>query len=77
MPITTRRLPPTRIVDSQASAPVRRGPNMAAWSSLMLGLVVPAGIFGAGLAGLFVGFRLDFLHGLLAVIVAALTSLGV
>ncbi len=78
MPFTTRRLPPTRAVDplpaARAAAP--RGPNVAAWLSLVLGLVVPSGIFFVGLAGIFVGFSLDFWHGLLSVIVAALTSVG-
>jgi len=76
MPFSTRRLPPTRAVDPLPAVVAPRAPNVAAWLSLVLGLVVPAGIFFVGLAGVFVGFSLDFWHGLLSVIVAALASVG-
>lgn len=76
MPFTTRRLPPSRDVAPRPTVVLPRGPNLLAFVSLVLGLVVPAGIFFAGLAGLFVGFQLDFWHGLAVVAAAGLTSVG-
>ncbi len=76
MPFTTRRLPPSRELSSHSVHSSSQAPNFLAWISLALGLVVPAGIFLAGIVGLFVGFRLDFWPGLLAVVISALTSIG-
>jgi hypothetical protein len=76
MPFTTRRLPPPRSVEPRPTIVLPRGPNIQAYLSLTLGLVVPAGIFFAGLAGVFVGFQLDFWHGLLSILVAAFAAVG-
>jgi hypothetical protein len=77
VPFTTRRLPPP----SKDQAPrltvlLPRGPNILAFVSLTLALVVPAAIFFVGAAAVAVGFRLDFWPGLLALVGASLTSIG-